>query len=456
MGLNFRTENREQGLLFPPSVEDWVPEGHEVRFVREVILGLDASGGLEAFYASYNPTGRGGSAFHPITVLCVLVYGYSIGVTSSRKLARALEDSVAFRYLAANQLIDFRTLAKFRRRHLAAFEVLFSEVLQLCAAAGLVSLGRVAIDGRRVPANASRDTTVTGETIDAALEALAKEIVEAAETLDAEEDERLGDRRGDELPAGLRTKADRKRRLEAAREVLRERERKILEAHEERLRERERYERETGKKKNGPAPNRPDTSRSKNRKAPPKANTTDPDSRLMKVRNGFIQGYNAQIAVDGKSQIVVAQRVTQDTVDTRQLEPMLRQIHKELGELPGEATADAGYWSPANAGLQDELGVEIFLATQKDSRQRAAIKKLKAPRGRIPNSATARERMTRKLLTKRGKEAYRTRGPTVEGVFGQMVNRDLRRFVLRGLEGVSGEWALFAATHNLLKLFRAL
>ncbi len=412
MGLNFRSEDRDQGLLFPPSVADWVPEDHEARFVREIVLELDRTKALGAFYASYNQEGRGGAAYSVVTMLSVLVYAYSNGICSSRRIARALEDSVAFRFLAANQKIDFRTIASFRKRHLNAFLSLFSEILKLCRNAGLVSLGRVAIDGRRVKANACKDKSVTEETLDKEIEALAKEILEGAEKVDAEEDDDLGDRRGDELPKGFSSKVERKERLEEARRVIQAREARILAAHEEKLKAHEAHEEKTGEKKRGPKPKAPDPSKSKNNKASPKANTTDPASRLMKTRGGFIQGYNAQVAVDGAHQIVVAQDVCQDTVDTFQLEPMLKEVQAELGQLPRQAVADAGYWSPENADLEEDLGVEVFIAVKKDSKQRTAIKRETAPKGRAPRNRSHRERMERKLLTKRGKEAYRSRGHT--------------------------------------------
>jgi transposase len=454
MPRNFRREDRNQNMLFPPSLEEWVPEGHLSRIIRETVLRLDEEGRLQPFYESYREDGRGGGAYHVVTMLSLLLYSYCLGITSSRKIARGIEDSFPFRYLAANQLVDFRTISSFRKRHLVAFLALFTEVLRLCSAAGLVKLGRVALDGRKVKANASRDQSLTAETIEQQIKELAQEILEEAQKIDEEEDAEHGAERGDELPPGFRTKEERLARLEEAREVLKERERKILDEYEAKLEARKRFEEETGEKKRGPGPKPPDASKTKKKK-PPKANTTDPESRLMKVRQGFIQGYNAQAAVDCDSQVIVGQDVTQDVVDTFQLEPMLELVEAETGELPDQCVVDAGYWSPENADLEEETGVELFIATQKDSKQRTAHKRQKAPRGRIPKNASSRQRMERKLLTKRGKNVYRCRGPSVEGVFGQQVGRGLTTFLLRGLEAVRGEWALWTLTHNLLKLFRA-
>jgi transposase len=455
MARNFRREDREQGMLFPPSIDDWLAEDHFARFIRETIVTLDEDGRLGAFYESYREDGRGGSAYHPVTLLCVLIYAYCEGIMSSRKIARGIVDNVPLRYLAANQLLDHRTINSFRKRHHTAFHVLFSEILKLCQIAGLVDLGRIAIDGRKVKASACRDKTVTGETLDREIAAIAQELVEEAEKVDEREDDEFGDDDGHGMPPGFRTKEERLERLKQAKRVLEEREQAILAKYEEKLEARRRFEEETGEKKRGPEPKKPDPSKTKNRKTPPKANTTDPDSRLMKVRQGFVQGYNAQAAVDCKTQVIVGQLVTQDVVDNFQLKPVLARVQAETGLRPQQAVADAGYWSPENSDLQEEIGVELFIATKKDSKQRKAQKVTEAPRGRIPKSASARERMERKLLTKRGKAAYRTRGHSVEGVFGQMENRGLGRFLVRGVEAVKAEWALWSGTHNLLKLFRA-
>jgi transposase len=454
MARNFRADDREQAMLFPPSINDWLADDHFARFVRETILVLDEDNRLQAFYESYREDGRGGGAYHPATMLSVLVYAYCEGIMSSRKIARAIVDTVPLRYLAANQLVDHRTINSFRKRHREAFHVLFSEILKLCQVAGLVDLGQIAIDGRKVKANACRDRSVTAETIDLEIAAITQELLEEAAKVDEREDNEFGDDDAGGMPTGFRTKKERRERLEEAKRVLDERKQKILAKHEKKLESRRRLEEETGHKKRGPKPKKPKTSKTKG-KAPPKANTTDPESRLMKVRQGFVQGYNAQAAVDCKTQVIVGQLVTQDGVDTFQLEPVLALVQEETGLCPQRAVADAGYWSPENYDLQDVIDVELFIATKKDSRQRKARKTEKPPRGRIPKSASDRERMERKLLTKRGTTAYRKRGHTVEGVFGQMVNRGLVGFLLRGLEAVKSEWALWAGTHNLLKLFRA-
>lgn len=455
MAPNFRREEREQTLLFPPSLDDYIAEEHPARFVRELVEDLDHRGQLSSLYESYREDGRGGKAYHPRVMLTVLLYAYTQGVTSSRRIERECQENLAYRYLAANQSPDHRAIANFRKRHLAAFQGLFRDVLKLCEAAGLVELGRVAIDGRRVRGSASRDKTITAEALDAKIAELSQQILADAERRDAEEDAELGDEAGYELPKEFRTKQERLERIKKAREVIEERERKIRDQYQEKLDNRKRFEKETGTKKSGRPPEPPSTTQSRNTKHPPRANTTDPDSRLLKVRQGYIQGYNAQAAVDCGSQVIVSQHVTQDVVDTRQLEPALDGIEENLGRLPKQAVLDAGYWSPDNAELEELRDVELFIATQKDSNQRKAAKVGIAPRGRIPRDTSPRERMERKLLTRAGKEAYRSRGSTVEATFGQQVTRGLTSFILRGLEAVNAEWSLWCTSHNLLKLWRA-
>lgn len=455
MPPNFRDEDREQAILFPPSLNDFVPEGHLARFVREVVEQFDGEGRLQPFYEGYRPDGRGGKAFHPRSMLGVIVYGFTQGTVTSRKIARACEENLTFRFLASNQFPDFRSIAKFRKRHLKALDGLFREVLKLCLAAGLIKLGRVAIDGRRVKGNASRDTSLTAETLDKEIAEVSAELLANAESADAADDAEFGDDAGDDLPPDFRFKEDRLERLKKARQVIADREARMLAQHKAKLAQRKQYEESTGTKKNTRPPKLPNTKESKNTKAPPKANTTDPDSRLLKVRQGYVQGYNAQVAVDSSSQVIVSQHVTQDANDAYQLTPALDGIAANFGRLPAELVADSGYCSADNIDVAELRGVNAFMATKKDSKQRKASKVGVAPRGRTPSGLNPRELMERKLLTKRGREVYRTRGPVVEGTFGQQVMRGLTAFGLRGLNAVRVEWSLWCTTHNLLKLWRA-
>lgn len=447
MAYNFLPYDPDQLFLLPPSIAEWVGEGSLARFVFDVVEELDADGSLAAFYAGYRADGWGRAGYHPRMLVKVLLYGYCCGVTSSRKLAGALENDVAFRFLAANQQPDFRTLNEFRGQHLEALEGLFVEVLRLCREAGLAKMGRVALDGRKVAGNAALDQNRDKE----AIEREVRRILAEAERVDAEEDERYGpEERGDELPEELRTKEGRLKRLREARARLEEEERRARSAQQDKIERREAEEKVAGRKKPGRKPKAPEEVVD----AETKANLTDPDSRILKTRKGWLQGYNGQAMADCETQIIVAQGLTQAENDVQELAPMLEACEKQAGGRPSEVLGDAGYWSEANAGLAGE-DTELFIATTKDWKQRKALREQGAPRGRIPSHATTKERMERKLRTRRGKEAYRQRGSSIEAVFGQMAVRGLNRFWLRGVDKVRAEWSLWCTTHNLLKLWRA-
>ena len=447
MAYNFLPYDPDQLYLLPPSIAEWVGEGSLARFVSDVVEELDADGRLQGFYAGYRTDGRGHPGYHPRMLVKVLLYGYCCGVTSSRKLAQALEDHVAFRFLAANQQPDFRTISDFRKAHLETLQALFNEVLRLCQEAGLAKMGRVALDGRKVAGNASLRQNRDKDGIEREV----RRILEEAERVDAAEDEQYGlDRRGDELPKALRTRQGRLKRLREARARLAEEERQAREEQEKKIEAREAEEQAAGRKKPGRKPKPPDEAVDNDAKA----NRTDPDSRILKTWNGWLQGYNGQAMADCDTQVIVAQGLTQAENDVEQLAPMLQAVEQQAGARPGEVLADAGYWSEANAGLQTE-DAELFIATTKDWKQRKALRERGAPRGRIPRSATARHRMERKLLTRRGRAAYRQRSSTIEAVFGQMAVRGLNRFWLRGVDKGRAEWSLWCTTHNLLKLWRA-
>jgi hypothetical protein len=377
----------------------------------------------------------------------VLLYGYCCGVTSSRRIAQALEEHAAFRYLAASQQPGFRTSNEFRRTHLEALEGLFVEVRRLCQEAGLAKMGRVALDGRKVAGNAALDQNRdTG-----AIEREVRRMLAEAERVDAEEDAQYGPgRRGGELPEDFRTKEGRLKRLKEARARLAEAEREAREEQEQKIEAREAEEQASGRKQPGRKPKPPEEAVD----AEAKASLTGPDSRILKTRKGWLQGYNGQAMADCETQVIVAQGLTQAENGVNQLAPMLNACETQAGQRPGEVLGGAGYWSEANAGLAGE-NTGLFIATTKDWKQRKALRERGAPRGRIPRSATAREHMERKLLTKRGQAAYRQRGSTIEAVFGQMALRGLNRFWLRGVDKVRAEWSLWCATHNLLKLWRA-
>ncbi len=416
----FRPYDQDTLLLMPPSVRDWVPSDSLAAFINDLVNELD----LRPFLAAHDEP-RGMPPYHPALMLKVLLYGYASGVTSSRKLEARLAADVGFMYLAGQARPDHKTISSFRRRHLGAFAALFLQVLVLCQKAGLVKLGRVALDGTKVKANASRHKAMSYGRMterEAALEAEVKAILDEAEAVDAAEDQRYGDARGDELPPELCTREGRLAKIREARAAL-----------EAEARER------TGNPQAVPEP-----------KA--QRNFTDPQSRIMLSKpDGWVQGYNVGIAVDDTAQVIVATSVTVETTDTRQLPALVDQIKENTGRSPRRLLADAGYASDDNLTALEERGIDAYIAVGRD-RHGAPVPQ--PPRGRIPAGLSRRDRMGRKLRTKAGRRHYARRKAIVEPVFGQIKEaRGFRRFSLRGLEQVQAEWLLVAAVHNLGKLF---
>lgn len=469
MSYNFRAYGVEQVYLLPPSILDWVAEEGLARFIYDTVTLLDEQGKLKEFYRGYAENGVGGKGYHPVMLLSVLLYGYCLGVNSSRQLSKAVESDVNFRFLSGNQQPDFRTLNDFRKRFLSGFQALFVRILELCLEVGLAKVGRVALDGTKIKANAALKQNRTRE----GLEKEVQKILQEAERLDREEDRQFGkDKRGDELPEGLRKSAERLARLKEAQKRLEEEAAEEKHTQQEKIEARAKEERETGKKKRGRKPKTPEEAVNRERKA----NMTDPDSRILKTRTGYIQGYNAQAAVDTDSQIIVGQLVTEEENDIRQLEPVLSAIEAQSGQKPDEVLADAGYSSEENLALETEE-TEFFIPNEKDWKGRKEEKEAKRnPQESIPeNSApeivsetrpqddplekmSRKKLMAEKLKTARGKDAYKHRGKTIEPVFGQIKETDSQgfsKFRLRGKNKVQGEWAFACTVHNLLKLFRS-
>jgi transposase len=452
----FKSYDIDQRLLLPPDLREWLPEDHLCYFLQEVVNELD----LSKIYASYEGGPGGRPAFDPRMMICLLLYGYCVGMASSRKLEKATHESVPFRVLSAGQHPDHDTIAAFRRRHLEALSELFVQVLRLCQQAGLVRLGHVALDGTKVRANASKHKAMSYERMEekvSELETEVKELLSQAEEADVAEDAQHGKgSRGDELPQELRRRQDRLEKIRQAKLALEN------EAQAESQRRREEKEEEQ-KQKAGeegetrePEASRPEEPEQAVRpKAKAQRNFTDPESRIMRdgATKSFEQSYNCQAAVDDKAQVVVAAEVTQQANDKQQVEPMIEQLKANLsGEKPLALSADAGYFSESNVEHLEQEKIEPFLAVDRQKHG----KRPKPPRGRIPSTATVKERMARKLRTKRGQRTYGKRKGTVEPVFGQIKQvRGFRQFLLRGLEAVRGEWKLICLTHNLLKLFRS-
>ncbi len=355
MGQNFISDRVNQTLLFPSSLHDWLPEGHLARFLLDVVSALD----LSAIYTSYqDKDGRGQAAYAPEMMVRLLLYGYARGVYSSRKMQTRTFEDVAFRYLSGDQHPDHATIAEFRKRHLEALSGLFTQALRLCSEAGLVKLGQVSIDGTKIKANASKHKAMSYKRMNETEARLKQEIdalLAAAEKTDAEEDAQYGkDRHGDELAAEFERRESRLQKIGEVKAAL-EQEAKEEAAQqraeaEQKLAERAEQERRTGKKKSGRKPVAPDPEQAKPDDTGQR-NFTDPESRILPDganKGSFVQGYNAQIAVDSASQVIVAAEVTQETNDKKQLLPMIAPIATNLEQKPEKVSADAGYFSAAN------------------------------------------------------------------------------------------------------------
>jgi transposase len=431
MPKGYRPYLPEQELLLPPSLRDWLPENHLAYFVSDVVDQLD----LSEIHAVYEKDPRGQPPYDPRMMTKLLVYGYCVGVYSARRIQQRLVEDVAFRVLAAGNQPDFRTISDFRKVHLKALEGLFEQVLKIVLETGTMKLGRVALDGTKVKANASKHKAMSYDRMkeqQRLIRAQVKEMLARAEATDAEEDARYGkDKRGDELPAELQRRETRLKRIREAKKAVEERARQKAEAE--------------GKPAGEAKPD-----------AKAQYNFTDPESRIMKSNEGFVQAYNAQVAVEADFQLIVGQAVTQAANDKEQVAPMVETIEAQSGQRPEELLADSGYCSEKNLQHLESAGepeqhIEAYVAT---GRQKHGERRV-APRGPLPKGATRVERMRRKLQTKAGAAIYAARKAIVEPVFGQIKQaRGFRRFSLRGLAKVRSEWAFVCLTHNILKLYR--
>jgi transposase len=447
----------------PPSLDDWLPQGHLARFVAELV---DEVLDLSAIYASYAQL-RGYPPYDPRLMVRLLVYGYATGVRSSRAIERKCVDDVGFRFLAADQHPDFRSIARFRREHLEALAGLFLQSLRLAHKLGMVKMGRVALDGTKLAANASRHKAMSYDRLVAkeeqveaevaALEAVVAGLLADAEAVDAAEDAQFGpDGKDVDLPAELDRREKRLARLQAARAQI-EAEAAAKARAEAQDKQRRRQDR-TGAADADKVTEAGQAAAAKARPKPTaQANFTDPESRIMKMGTGaFAQAYNAQAVVDEANQIITAADVSDCASDVVSFTDMLDQSAANIGVHPEQAVVDAGYCSDANlqaaAARQVAHGTETLMATGRLPHDERVAP---APRGRIPTNATARQRMARKLRTKPGRAAYARRKAIVEPVFGQIMTvQNGRRLLLRGIEGARGEWRLLSACHNLLKIFR--
>lgn len=445
----FKAFEPDAVMLVPPSLDEWLPEDHLARFIAELV---DEELDLTRFYASYAKA-KGQPPYDPRLMLRIVLYGYCVGVRSSRELEKYCTDVVAFRWLAAQQAPDFRSIARFRQRHLAALGNVFLQALELCRAAGMVSLGHVALDGTKVRANASRHKAMSYARLAAKQKILAEEISDLmaeAKTVDADEDARFGKgKRGDELPKELANRQRRAKAMQTARESIEaEAEQRARDQAETKARTRgddQEAVTAAGDEAAAAAAPKPSTQR----------NFTDPDARIMKSADGsFHYSYNAQAVVDSDHQVIVSTILNNAPTDIQQLVPMIANTTQTLDAMPARWSADTGYCSAANLehtdGLEADGDTEFFISTR---RMKHTDPVPESPQGQIPADATPTQKMARKLKTTRGREVYARRKAIVEPVFGQIHTRQRKHLLLRGLEKASREWDLLAGCHNLMKLF---
>ncbi len=444
MSKTYREWVPDQTYMFPPSPRDWLPENDLVYFLIDTVATLD----LTPIFTHYERELRGQPPFHPRMMVTLLLYCYATGTRSSRKIMRRCRTDVACRIIVGEDVPDFRTISDFRRIHLARVEGLFVDVLKLCALAGLTRVGTIALDGTKIKANASRHKAMSYDRMKEEEKRLKEEIaglLAEAEATDAAEDDVHGrDRSGDELPDELKRRESRLAKILEAKALLEERAR--AEAAEEAARRQA-----EGK---GP-PTKPPTEAVPEPKD--QLNFTDPESRIMKVSNkGWDQCGNAQ-AVANEDQIILAADVTDQANDKRQAVPMVDQTLKNLEtagvEQPiGVAVIDSGYYSEANTSALEQRSVDPHIATERLKHNEEIPP---VPRGRIPKNLSAKQRMARKLRTKKGRDVYAKRKGIIEPIFGQLKQvLGFRQFSMRGLATMRGEWRLMCTVHNLLKLWR--
>ena len=438
MARGYIKGDRDQIYLLPPSIDDWVSKEHPVRFVQTCLEQMN----LQTFYESYAKQGR--PPYDPCMMLGILIYAYSKGMRSSRKISKACEEEVPFRWISGNIAPDHRAICRFRARHQDEFKTLFNEILRLCSESGLLNLGNIFLDGTKMKANAALAANHNLDHIN--------KILEEAEAVDKAEDEKFGEsERGDRLPKELADPNERIKRIKAAKERLDREQKQKQDEQAQKVKE----HKASGPKR-GRKPKSPNEVKIKK-----KANITDPESRIMKNQTRFVQAYNCQAACT-EDQIIVSADVTQEENDLYQLEPMLKQTTATLRESGIEENvdalaADAGYFrEDLSIKNIEKEGPELLVCTKKSHKLRKELKEKGAPKGRIPANISNRDLMDRRLLTRHGYNIYKKRSYTIEPVFGQIkecLNMD--RFLRRGLEAAKSEWILACSISNLMKLFRS-
>jgi transposase len=484
---SYKTWTPTQPYLLPPSPLEWLPEGHLVYFMLDVVEELDLSPIEDTYQAKDR---RGTRPYAPHMMVALLLYGYCVGVYSSRKLEKATYEDVGFRVLSGGYHPDHTRISEFRRQHLENLRGLFLQVLRLCMKAGLVKLGHVALDGTKVQANASKHKAMSYDRMvemEKRLKVEIDELLTRAESTDKAEDERYGEGvRGDELPEELRR---RESRLERIRQAKKELEREARHARTAVLQEQAERARQRSEKHPDPVERKRAATVSKRKAAeaeqmvddddePPSAtgpgglphhrpktklegtpdpkaqrNFTDSDSRIMESGGSFLQGYNSQLAVDDEHQIILAQDITNQASDNGNFTPMVEQVVDNCEQAPKVTTADAGYWSPEAARDVEKLGTDAHISTERRKHWQTDTSVTGGP---PPDDADELRKMRHKLRATEGRAIYARRKAIVEPVNGQIKEaRRFRRFLLRGFDKVRAEWALVCTGHNLLKLYRA-
>jgi transposase len=438
MAQNFLSCDREQDFLMPPSVREWLPAGHLAWFVLDVVERLD----LDAFLGVYRADGSGRPAHDPRMMVALMLYAYAVGERSSRQIERRCSEDVAFRVIAANRAPDHTTISRFRKRHSERLAELFVQVLAMCARAGMVRVGTVAVDGTKLAANAGLSANRSYEKIRQEVDRILAE----ADAVDAAEDERFGDARGDELPAELADPVTRRERLERAKRELEAEQAARVAEHEAMLARRAEQREQTGKNPTGSPPGAAPGA------APPadaKRNLTDPDSRIMRDRGAHVQAYNAQALV-GEGRVIIAADVTTSPNDSNQLLVMLQAARQNLEQVGHDnkikcVLADGGYWNHDDIAAARQSTVVVIPTRDPHNTQRR----------QRPRQGPEADRIDKILASAAGKRLYRRRAELVEPVFAHTKHtRRITRFSRRGHTAVRAEWRLIATTHNLLKLFR--
>jgi len=439
----FRPYDPDAPLPMPVSLRDWLPEGHLVYLMSDVVDALD----LSEIFMYYEREHRGQPPYDPRLMVKLLLYAYTVGIPASRRIEKKTYEDIAFRVLTVDEHPDHDTICEFRRVHRKALRKLFAQVLAICQEAGLVKLGHMSFDGTKVKANASKHKAMSyGRMLEkeAELEQEVERLLKEAEAQDEKDDARYGkNTTGDEIPDELKLKQKRLQTIREAKQRLEKRTR------EKAIADGKLNEDGTAKQTKGRQPQVPHGVP----KPKDQENFTDPPSRIMvNGDKAFVQAYNCQVAVDEENQIIGGRNVTNQANDKKQFKPLAEDVKANTGRLPEKASADSGYFSEDNIEYAQKQGIDAYIPPGREKK----TNKLACPDGQAPEDMSTQDRMRCKLKTEQGRETYAKRKSIVEPVFGQIkFGRGLRQFVLRGLENVALEWDLWCIGHNLLKLWQS-